>query len=345
MLMLPLMYFSRKLDNNDPDLVFKLRCGFYTVQALVFSLIAYLYSRAVAFKKSNEGKKKVFVTKAAEPFADPNAKKKYTEVELGAHIVTTITSLAGSTAFGVCIQSGLHWYNGMIAGFASQLIMAPINILDSPVTKFFLFGSKDAFETKTRDELLPEDEIVDTEGNAIVPVSKGVVVSKKKEDKKKKISFEEIMLDTWDIGAKADMKPFMQALTKQNVNHMTSESGWTPIMVMSGLGVENTTAVLETMKKNGADPSIVDKEGWNALHWSAFHGCAEAARYLLSTDGFDGFSIGLHTLKDNEGKTALEHSEAEDNLDVSEVIKKFLAADKSEIKLASNDNEGLRKRR
>ena len=347
MIMLPLMYFARKLDHNDLDLVFKLQCAFFTVQALIMSLIAYLYTQAIVFQKGKDGKKKVFVTKPAEPFADPNEKKKYMEVEFGEHILSTIQSLAGSTLFGVCIQAGLHWYNGMISGFATQLIMGPFTILDNAATKFFIFGVKDAFEIKTKDELTPDDDIVDKDGKSIVSSKNKTRTLKNTEGNngnKIETKFEDVMLDTWDAGARADVKAFLKRLTKNNVNTKEKENGWTPVMIVAGLGIKDVKTPLKVMKEIGADPSIVDDEGWNALHWAAFHGCPDAAEYILSPDGFDGYSIDLHTVKDKDEKTPLEHSVAEKNSDVSNIIKGYMDKDgKTEVE--SRDSTGLRKRK
>lgn len=343
-LMLPVMYFARKLDSEDVELVFKLRCAFYTVQAILFSAIVYMYKKATDYKKSEEGKKKVYVARPPEPFSDPNAKKKYMEVVIGEHVESNVTSLAGSSTFGVMIQTGLHFYKGMIAGFASQIVMGPFTLMENPSFQLFVMQKKDAFETKTSDELTTDDEIVDKDGQPVVPSKTGVVTKgKKKEDKQKK-SFDEILLDTWDMGAEADTKQMMKVLHKNNINRKTKESGWTPIMIMAGLGVKDVAANLKKMKALGADPSIVDGEGWNALHWSAFHGCAESAKYILSPNGFDGFSKGLHKVNDKEGKDVLFHAEAEKNDDVHKVILGFIEPEGKDMKEKEDDN-GLRKRK
>lgn len=344
LLMLPLWYFARKLDSDDPDIVFKLKCAYYTVQCVILSIIFYLYTKALEFKKSKKGQEKVFVPKAAEPFSDPKAKKKYTEVEYGAHVISTVKSLASNTAIGTMIQTGLYSYKGMISGFATQSIMAPLNLTDNAAIRFFLMGDEKAFEVKSGEELTTEDEIVDNEGNNVVPSTKGVITSTKKKEVKKKKSFEDILLDTWDLGTEANVAPLMDALKKGNVNFETKENGWTPLMIMSGLGVKDVAAHLEKMKELGADPNIKDKEGWNALHWSAFHGCPDAARYILSQKGFDGISIGLHTVTDNEQKNALFHAKAESNLDVRGVIEEYTGPEETVIKGGDSDS-GLRKRK
>jgi len=343
LIMLPLMYFSRKLDSEDLDLVFKLRAAFYTIHAVLLSLgvVLYLYTATLLKNKDTAGKK-VFVSPAASPFADPNAKKKYNEVEFGAHVWSALKSLIGGTCFHIFLQTALFWYKGTIGGLFIQSIMAPINFLENPLTKFFFFGDKAAFATKQKEDLTDEDEIVDAEGNPVGGVSAAAAIENKKEPVK---TFEDLMLDTWDLGAEADIRPLMAALTADNINFQSGESSWTPIMIMAGVGVKETATALQTMKGLGADPSVVDAEGWNALHWSAFHGSAKAAEVLLSVDGYDGVSIGLHLVQDKEGKTAAEHAAAEDNQDVLKIIDVAVSPDSGSSGEEKISNDGLRKRK
>ena len=97
---------------------------------------------------------------------------------------------------------------------------------------------------------------------------------------------------------------------------------------------------MRQLRSMGANPEKVDKEGWNALHWAAFHGSASAAKVLLSKDDYDGITIGLHKLNDKEGKTPYEHAKEEGNDDVAIVIE--------EAETASPDGaakDGMRKRK
>ena len=107
---------------------------------------------------------------------------------------------------------------------------------------------------------------MDAEGNVIVLRKEIASKTENKETSNKK-SFEDVLLDTWDLGADADIKPLMSMLTKKNINYATSENGWTPIMIMSGLGAKSAIGAMRQMKALGANPAKVDKEGWNALHW------------------------------------------------------------------------------
>jgi len=262
----------------------------------------------------------------------------------------TVTSLLGSTLFGICMTAGLHFYKGMVVGLAIQSVMGPFTMFDSPLFKKFFLGEDKVFGEKSRDELEKDAEIVDTEGNTVV-LGAAITTKTNKEatnSNGQQKPLEEIILDTWDDGERAVLGPLMDSLNKNNVNYKTKTDGnsWTPLMVVCGIGngVKGVTSALKQIKALGADATILDSEGWNALHWTAFHGSAEAAKFLLRSEddgGFGGINLGLHLVKDKEGKTALEHAIAEKNDDVAEVINSALGDADS----ATASKEGLRKRK
>merc|ERR1739844_671839 len=132
-------------------------------------------------------------------------------------------------------------------------------------------------------------------------------------------SFEDVLLDTWDEGAKADIAPLMKILKKENVNYKTKESEWTPLMIMAAIGAKGASDAIKKMKSLGASATITDKEGWNALHWAAFHGSKEGAVTLMEV--FDGMKLGLHLVKDLEGMTAQDHAVKEENTDIAAFLK------------------------
>jgi hypothetical protein len=275
-----------------------------------------------------------------QPFADPNAKKQYKEVNYAAHVATTAKSLLTSTLFGIAMTSGLHWYKGMVVGLAIQSIMGPFTLYENPLVQAILLGKgltpeAKVFDEKGPSELTADDEIVDEQGNPISAAAKKQAI---KSDSKKPATaaptptFEDILLDTWDGGADASVGPLMAALNKKTVNYKSKESGWTPIMVVSGLGAKKVTGALRQMKAIGADPAMLDAEGWNALHWAAFHGSPEAAKVLVSTDDFDAIQMGLDKVKDKEGKTPMDHAIAEGNQEVANIIKAAIESSSSTLK-------------
>jgi len=341
--MLPVMLASRKLDGEDPNIIHLLRCVYGAIQAIAISIVLFIYVKTNAAAKERSNNVKIYVPPAPQPFADPNAKIKYQEKNLSEHLVSTARSLLTSTLFGIVMTGGLHIWKGMIVGLAIQSIMCPFNLAENPlVSAFFLKGGltnlkgKRIFGEKLRDELEKSDEIVDGLGNTLM-LKKEKAADKKEAETK---AFEDILLDTWDSGAEADISPLMNALSKKNINFAASENGWTPIMVMSGLGAKSVPGAMRQMRGVGANPSKVDKEGWNALHWAAFHGSAEAAKVLLSKTDFDGIALGLHKVMDKEGKSPLQHAKDEGNDDVFKVIEEAIPADTGD-----GSSDGLRKRK
>lgn len=349
--MIPLMLAARKIDGENPNTIMLLRVGYAAVQFVIVCCISYIYLQASKMESTPEGKKIVYISPPAQPFADPNAKKKYTETSYGSHIIAAARSLIGSTFFGILITFGLHIYRGIVVGIAMQIVMGPLGLVENPLVKLFLLGGKKVFEEKTQEELTPDDEVVDSEGNkVIVGTTKGKGAKKKaaiaaasKEKKEEKKSFEDILLDTWDMGSESDIGPLMEALNKSNIHFATSDNGWAPIMIMSGLGAKGSGSALKQMKALGADPEQRDLEGWNALHWAAFHGSADAAKVLLADS--DWKELKLETVKDKEGMTPLEHAEAEDNKAVAKIISDFIAENPSVEEVSAPEQEGLRKRK
>lgn len=174
---------------------------------------------------------------------------------------------------------GLHLWKGMVVGLAIQSVMAPFNLIENAmVSAVFLKGGlvdlkeKKIFNEKLEHEMTDADEVVDGEGNVVVLKKELAGKSNRKDSSKSETkSFEDVLLDTWDLGADADIKPLMGMLTKKNINFATSANGWTPIMIMSGLGAKSVPGAMRQMKALGANPAKCDKEGWNALHWVRFH--------------------------------------------------------------------------
>ena len=126
------------------------------------------------------------------------------------------------------------------------------------------------------------------------------------------------MLDTWDQGAMADMTEMMAALTKKNINTQTKADSWTPLMILSGLNCPGAeTAIQTALVELEANVSLTDKDGWNCLHWAAFHGSLVAATELR------GYTECLK-VKDKEGKTPVETARQEDNNSVADLFEAAL---------------------
>jgi len=336
--MLPVLLASRKLDGDDEKTVLYLRIAYGIAQLIMVTCVLIMFMKANALKSSADGDKTVYVAPPPQPFADPNEKKKYTEVKYGEHVFSQTTSLVGSTLFGMVFTVGLHIYRGVVVGLAMQAVMGPFGLFESPLVKLFFMGGSKVFDEKTKEELGPDDEVVDKEGNVIKKDK--AIASKKKEDKVVKAkeptkSFEDILLDTWDEGSEADITPLLKALNKTNINFRTAENQWTPLMILSGLGAKNCTEAMKQVKELGADPLLIDAEGWNAMHWAAYHGSVDAVKMLQ--DEFDAVGLGMHLVKDKEGNIPLDHAKGENNDGAKLELERLVEV--------CTDDEGLRKRK
>lgn len=231
---------------------------------------------------------------------------------------------------------GLHYYRGMVMGLAIQAVMAPLNLIENPLIKALFLGNGLSaegriFGEKTVTELTENDEIVDEQGNSVVrqavqSESAATTAAAATAGKTTTQTLEEILLDTWDAGSKADLAPLMAALNKKNCNYQTKEDSWTPLMVLAGLGAKGTaSAIRQLLDGLGANPAICDKEGWNALHWAAFHGSIEGAKELRK-------EVKLLSSKDKEGLTPLEIARKENNDLVADIFEAAVATSSGEGK-------------
>jgi len=201
-------------------------------------------------------------------------------------------------------------------GLAIQTVMAPLNLWENALVKAVLSrgisGLKpenSIFDEKKLTDLTADDEIVDEHGNSVVRNASAAIQSSKK-------SLEDIMLDTWDRGTKADLAPLLAALNKANVNTQSSADQWTSLMIIAGLNCPgNVSAIQKVRDELNADVTITDKDGWNCLHWAAFHNSLSAATELQN-------ETALLSVTDKDGKTPAQTARGEGNDAVAEVLEK-----------------------
>jgi len=344
--MLPMMYLSRKLDAEDPEVIKYCRMVYATVQVIILTGVVYVYISAN--KASKRGSTVIYIPPSKNPLeavlADPGAgtpKQKYQRKTYEEHIRSLISQLLSSTFMGIFFTAGLHWYKGMIVGMAMQAVMGPMNFLENPLVKIFILGSTKTstgeedmsiriFDEKHEGELGATDEVIDKEGKVlslgaaenVASKNRGITDGAPKKEVSKEKTWEAALLDLWDAGQSADATKLINMLNKSNVNKAESENGWTALMIVAGLPkCKHIPSALKALKDAGANVSATDGDGWNALHWACHHNNPEAARSLLAPSLFDGVKKGLHKAKDNEGKTPEDCARDEKNTSVEAVVR------------------------
>ena len=63
--MLPVMFLARKIDGEDPNVIYWLRVAYGTVQVICVLIVAYTYIQASAASSSNSARGKIYVPPAA----------------------------------------------------------------------------------------------------------------------------------------------------------------------------------------------------------------------------------------------------------------------------------------
>jgi Ankyrin repeats (3 copies) len=227
---------------------------------------------------------------------------------------------------------GLHYYKGMIVGLAIQTVMAPLNLAENALVKALItsniLGGNAGdrwFDEKTLQELSPNDEVVDEAGN---PVDRSMLTNESStatnnsnNKKSPQQSLQDLLLDTWDAGASANIDVLLKSLDKKTCNTATADDRWTPLMILAGLGAPGTGPAISTLLEWGADPSQTDVEGWTPLHWAAFHGNVESAKVLCSR-------VDLLKVADKEGLTPIETARKEGNDEVAIVYEAAMGESK-----------------
>ncbi|GMI62802.1 hypothetical protein ScalyP_jg6375 [Parmales sp. scaly parma] len=333
-LIIPVMLFARKLDSEDPNVVLGLRVSYGVVQLLCLLVMAYCYKLTTS-NEIPDPDKVILVPPKAGPFDQPDAKKKFSKTTYGTHCEEQVRAMFSQAAMSVAMTVGLHYYKGMVMGLAIQCVMAPFNLWENPAfQKVVMKSTERCFDEVLESEFTEEMGTIDDGSVEDVATEPDVKEIESKSDKKTPVSakgkkfvvseIEETILDTWDEGSGADLAVLMDAVTETNINQQTSENRWTALMVVSGLNNKSTKSSIKHFKSLGADVTVKDKEGWNALHWACFHNNATAAELLMSKEGFNCGASGLYEVVDFRGDTALELAKNEGNSEVATALRKLI---------------------
>lgn len=332
-IIVPVMLYARKLDSEDDDVVFLLRCSYAAMQVLCFCVLGYMFVLTLDVDKLEGSDKVVLVPPKPGPFDAPDAKKAYKKTTYGELYVEQVRALFGSSAMSIAMTCGLHYYKGMVMGLAIQSVMAPFTMWENPVFQKLIMKSKErVFDEKLESEFTSDMGTIEGEEDSSTSSSSNSSKTKKAIKNKSAASssesttspIEDLILDTWDDGSSADLEPLMAKVTKANANQQTRENKWTPLMVACGLNTKSAKTAMKQLLAVGADAGVKDVEGWNALHWACFHGNTTAVETLMDKKGFNCGKQGLHDVKDLQGCTPLELAEKEGNKDVAKTLKAIL---------------------
>eukprot|EP00804_Cyclotella_cryptica_P002259 CCRYP_020539-RC/>CCRYP_020539-RC protein AED:0.46 eAED:0.46 QI:23/0/0.5/1/1/1/2/0/244 len=218
--MLPVMLATRKLDGEDPNIVLLLRCLYGAVQMLTLILVLFVYTKASAAAADKANDVLVYV---------PPPPQRSWSRQLNS--VWCVHDSRPSPLEGNDCRLGHSKLHGSI-----QLVQKSTHPSRMSYGGIANLKEKRIFGEKRREEIDESDLVTDNQGNTILLKKTASKSKKEAGEKNGSKSFEDILLDTWDLGEEADIAALMSTLMKKIINNATKENAWTPIMILSGLG-------------------------------------------------------------------------------------------------------------
>ncbi|KAG9413383.1 hypothetical protein AC1031_012600 [Aphanomyces cochlioides] len=326
-IMLPMMYFMSKIDFEGPYILLGARMSFLFMQLL--SVLLGLWAKSKIEAKPDN--RKIYVPTPKSPLDTSTQNSPLTETTYHAHELAKAKEFIQQTLIGACISAFIHFQFGVNQVVVIQSVMAPLNLYDNAILKKHIFGigGPRYWDEKLEGEPLevepqPHPDAVDA------PVEAD---SSKKTKAKKTPNYADAIKQAWDMGVEANFDRLLSTLKSEPSAITTKTSdGWTALMVACGSPVD-TEDVIKDLLKNGCPVREADNDGWTALHWSAFHGCPEAAQTLLANVSKEDADF-LISAKDSQGRTPSEVASEESNGDVAEILA-----------TAAKDDSALRQRK
>jgi len=309
--MIPAFFMSSKIDYEDENIINMLRIAYFSMQAITL-LCVYFSQNKIAAKKDRQ---EIFVPVPPKPFSgETEASMKKTTYHQ--HDTEQAQQLMTQTLMGLAMIGFIHFKMGVKQPLFLQSLMAPVTLYESGVFKKFILGDT----SRVWGEKLPGEE------GAVETIKdendSGATTNATIKEEKKTSSLEDIILNTWDAGKNANIATLLKAINKDNVNLQTKEGNWSALMILCGL--PHTAADdIKKLLSLGADVSITDDDGCNALHWASYHDRPKAAEVLVASVKGNDEKLALLKAKSSESSTPIEVAQELNNAAVLSILSKI----------------------
>ena len=310
-IMLPMMFFMGKIDFENSTILNGARIAFFTCQ--VVSLLLGLLAKSRIEAKPDH--RKIHVPTPKSPMDTSTENSPLTETTYYDHELAKVKEFIQQTLIGACISSFIHFKFGVNQVVVIQSVMVPLNLFENPILKKHIYGigGPRYWDEKLDGESLDAQPHPDAIDNESVPVPD------KKGKKSSGPNYADAIKQAWDMGVEANFDRLLTILKGDKSAMATKTSdGWTALMVACGSPIDTESFIKEVIQ-GGCPVRAADNDGWTALHWSAFHGCPEAAQVLLTAISKEDADF-LMSAKDTQGRTAQEVATEESNADVADVL-------------------------
>jgi ankyrin repeat protein len=222
---------------------------------------------------------------------------------------------------------------------AMQIIMLPVTLSDEALIRKYIFKVKGLLHNELLENPLdnpsaPAPKVISNSTPSVAEASSTSVSASTSSVVHTDDTFcEDLIIGLWERkNEKADLASMFSELQQKgkDINYRTHDDGWTALMTVAGnplYDYQDITSLLAL----GSDPSVVDQDGWTALHWAAFRGNKDSLLAISDVYGSKKPGLNKGTLEDLAHLLKQKAGNGESVLDVAvkggnEEVKEILLA-------------------
>jgi len=282
--MIPIMVMINKLDlPADSDRVMYVRFAFWSMVALnilvylgIWLLIGRTTDNTEIYAKPPKGKSMV-----ADESGAVYQKTTYQETEK-----SLCSNKFFETILGACISTAISSYFKIPSAMIMQLFYIPANTWDCPLFKCYI---RHAIVDKKKDR--PYGEKYEGEDMRAAKIIKEEKEAKQKEEAEQSELFDTAMTKVWEDSstetAEEQEENYQNLLdvvddVPLGIDHCLKGEERTLLMQVVGTHLKTTLSMLDTLLSKKPNITLIDEDGWTAIHWASFHGNSEALSRLLA---------------------------------------------------------------
>jgi Phosphate transport (Pho88)/Ankyrin repeats (3 copies) len=320
------------LNLNDPQTILILRAIYVVVAGAAY----FAWQTVVSKITADNDQTVIWVKKVTPPSLMSFFGGENTEAQGPSYEETTYFKYeldhANKQLQGVLVQAVINiimsTYMKLQIPIAMQIIMLPVTLSDEALIRKYIFQVKGFLHNELLENPLerPAAEPAKVISNStaapsVVEASSASVSSSSTSAVHADDAFsEELIIGLWERkNEKADLATMFSELQQKgkDINYRTHDDGWTALMTVAGNPIYNYDDITSLLAL-GSDPTIVDQDGWTALHWAAFRGNKDALLAISDVYG-SGKKSGLNkgSLEDLAHLLKQKASNGESVLDVA----------------------------
>lgn len=317
MVMLPMMWLMGKINFEEGNILFYARIAFFTAQFLQAAVALYIKMQV---ETKADKQTKMLVPEAQAPsfsFTPPEnapVSVPMNETTMYTHESAKVKELLTQCAMGACISSFIHFKFGVNQVVVIQSVMIPFNLFDQPLFKKYIRRCERVWDEQTPGEVAQAKKIK-------AQVSKSLPKSDSNESFEPVLDAKGAIVNAWDHPTLENATLLFQ-MVKDSPNVVSPDDGWTALMVLAGVPMDTCSLIQQLLKLEKTQVELTDNDGWNVLHWCAYHNSPESAKVILATISKAKLKL-LCSQASEDGKSPLEVAQEQKNDTMVTILESF----------------------